>query len=92
MTMSPMFNMMEATRLTREGRLTEVMALLQGARPWATPPRLRPTATTVTKHIKQTRVRRSTWYRRRNRPEVLGRYRLSAQALRLFNETTRGVR
>ena len=33
MTMSPMFNMMEATRLTREGRLREAMALLQGARP-----------------------------------------------------------
>jgi hypothetical protein len=33
MTMSPMFNMMEATRLTREGRLTEAIALLQGARP-----------------------------------------------------------
>jgi poly(hydroxyalkanoate) depolymerase family esterase len=33
MTMSPMFNMMEATRLTREGRLTEAMALLQGGRP-----------------------------------------------------------
>ena len=28
-----MFDMMEATRLTREGRLTEAMALLQGARP-----------------------------------------------------------
>jgi poly(hydroxyalkanoate) depolymerase family esterase len=33
MTMSPMFNMMEATRLTREGRLSEAIALLQGARP-----------------------------------------------------------
>jgi poly(hydroxyalkanoate) depolymerase family esterase len=33
MTMSPMFNMMEATRLTREGRLTEAIALLQGERP-----------------------------------------------------------
>jgi poly(hydroxyalkanoate) depolymerase family esterase len=33
MTMSPMFNMMEATRLTREGRLSEAMALLHGARP-----------------------------------------------------------
>ena len=33
MTTSPMFNMMEATRLTREGRLIEAMALLQGALP-----------------------------------------------------------
>jgi poly(hydroxyalkanoate) depolymerase family esterase len=33
MTTGPMFNMMEATRLTREGRLTEAMALLQGALP-----------------------------------------------------------
>ena len=33
MTMSPMFNMVEATRLTREGRLSEAMALLHGARP-----------------------------------------------------------
>jgi poly(hydroxyalkanoate) depolymerase family esterase len=34
MTMNPMFKMMEATRLTREGRLTKAMALLRGARPW----------------------------------------------------------
>jgi poly(hydroxyalkanoate) depolymerase family esterase len=34
MTMGPILNMMEATRLTREGRLTEAMALLHGARPW----------------------------------------------------------
>jgi poly(hydroxyalkanoate) depolymerase family esterase len=33
MTIRPMFDMMEATRLTREGRLTEAMAVLQGARP-----------------------------------------------------------
>jgi poly(hydroxyalkanoate) depolymerase family esterase len=32
MTIRPMFDMMEATRLTREGRLTEAMAVLQGAR------------------------------------------------------------
>jgi poly(hydroxyalkanoate) depolymerase family esterase len=32
MTMSPMFNIMEATRLTREGRLSEAVALLQSAR------------------------------------------------------------
>ena len=35
MTIRPMFDMMEATRLTREGRLTEAMAVLQGARPHA---------------------------------------------------------
>jgi poly(hydroxyalkanoate) depolymerase family esterase len=35
MTIRPMFDMMEATRLTREGRLTEAMAVLQGARPEA---------------------------------------------------------
>ena len=35
MTVRPMFDMMEATRLTREGRLTEAMAVLHGARPHA---------------------------------------------------------
>jgi poly(hydroxyalkanoate) depolymerase family esterase len=35
MTIRPMFDMMEATRLTREGRLTEAMAVLRGARPEA---------------------------------------------------------
>jgi poly(hydroxyalkanoate) depolymerase family esterase len=33
MTVRPMFDMMEATRLTREGRLLEAMAVLHGARP-----------------------------------------------------------
>ena len=37
MTISPMFDMMEATRLTREGRLSEAMALLHGARPRRAP-------------------------------------------------------
>jgi Esterase PHB depolymerase len=32
MTMRPMFDMMEATRLTREGRLTDAMAVLHGVR------------------------------------------------------------
>jgi poly(hydroxyalkanoate) depolymerase family esterase len=35
MTIRPMFDMMEATRLTREGRLTEAMAVLRGSRPEA---------------------------------------------------------
>jgi hypothetical protein len=35
MTIRPMFDMMKATRLTREGRLTEAMAVLRGARPGA---------------------------------------------------------
>jgi poly(hydroxyalkanoate) depolymerase family esterase len=33
MTIRPLFDMMEATRLTREGRLVEAMAVLQGVRP-----------------------------------------------------------
>jgi hypothetical protein len=42
MTIRPMFDMMEATRLTREGRLTEAMAVLQGARPEASATRTAP--------------------------------------------------
>jgi hypothetical protein len=33
MTIRPMFDMMEATRLTREGRLADAMAVLRGAGP-----------------------------------------------------------
>jgi hypothetical protein len=44
MTIRPMFDMMEATRLTREGRLTEAMALLRGAPPAADGPTTAPSS------------------------------------------------
>ena len=47
MTVRPMFDMLEATRLTREGRLLEAMAVLHGARP-----RTDPTTTDDDHHAK----------------------------------------
>jgi hypothetical protein len=61
MTIRPMFDMMEATRLTREGRLTEAMALLRGAPPAADGPTTAPNRIAMPTRVKAMRAHQFCW-------------------------------
>ena len=90
MTIRPMFDMLEATRLTREGRLIEAMEVLRGvgAKTDATADRAQPMST-MPKRAKGIRALRfcSTWYRRPRAPGAPGRYRPSARVGPLLKTT-----
>ena len=89
MTIRPMFDMMEATRLTREGRLTEAMAVLRGSRPEAhATTTARSSDSDVGAHEANARGSALVDMIPPSIPEALGRCRPSARASPLLNATT----